>query len=574
MVYMKSFVSISTKLIVLMLAISIASIVMTTGLAYNFADTVIKNNIKESLKDESETRGQTISSILESRISKLQSFSQNQVIKNAFNVLIPVIDDVSFHNLLKEQLPLIQTEFHSFQLNEFEAGLRDLQIINMRGKPLFSLNEKIDPITYIKGDFKVSKTTVEFVQDVDKTRLVKISLPIFSETGNQQGVLIASMGSTVFDDVLLNRLGLHDTGEVYLVNQNKMMISKSIFLENAPFTQKVDTFAVIECFENGRNVEAADYTDYRNVDIFGYSYCAKDLGFVLLTEVDESAILKPIAELQNKIILVGISLIIIASIATFILSRRISQPILKLRDAAQQLSSGNFDVRTNIQTNDEIEQLSTSFDDMAKTLQESISAIGKRENIIKQQGNILEKFFEEKRDSYVCLVDLIGSLKLTKTLTEEQKKRYSQIFIDSVVPVIKKYKGIPIKIIDDAILFYFPASKDDKTILSGMLGCCLEISKLDKQLNDKTSSENLPGMAYRISTAFGVVNEAKTSDSSLDDIFGEPVNICFKINQYALPNTVVVDNSVYEKAKDSQFKFTKLNQSLIKDLEYIVFILS
>ena len=557
-----------------MLAISIASIAVTTGLAYNFADTVIKNNIKESLKGESETRGQTISSILESRITKLQSFSQNQIIQTAFGVLIPGIDDVSFHKILEEQLPLIQTEFHSFQLNEFEAGLRDLQIINMRGKPLFSLNEKIDPITYIKGNFKVTKPTVEFVQDVDKTRLVKISLPIFSENGNQQGVLIASMGSSVFDDVLLNRLGLHDTGEVYLVNQNKMMISESIFIENAQFNQKVNTFAVSECFENGKNVEASEYTDYRDVDIFGYSYCAKDLGFVLLTEVDESAILKPITELQNKIILVGIGLIIIASITTFILSKRISQPILKLRDAAQQLSSGNFDVRTNIQTNDEIEQLSTSFDDMAKTLQESISAIGKRENIIKQQGNILAKFFEEKRDSYVCLVDLIGSLKLTKTLSEEQKKQYSQIFTDSVVPIIKKHKGIPIKIIDDAILFYFPASKDDKTILSSVLDCCSEISKLDKQLNDKTSSENLPGMAFRTSTAYGMVNEAKTSDSSLDDIFGEPVNICFKINQYALPNTVVVDDSVYQKAKDLKFKFTKLDQSLIKDLEYTVFILS
>lgn len=571
---MKSFVSISTKLIVLVLAISITSIAVTTGLAYNFADTVIKNNIKESLKDESETRGQTISSIIESRITKLQSFSQNTVIQNAFDDLIPSLLDSLFHDVLEDHLPLIHDEFHSFQLNEFEAGLRDLQIINMRGKTIFSLNEKIDPSSYIKGNFKVSTPTVEFVQDADKTRLVKISLPIHAENDSQRGVLIATMGSTVFDDVLLNRFGLHDTGEVYLVNQNKMMISESIFLENTPFNQKVDTFAVSECFENDKNVEAGDYTDYRNVDIFGYSYCAKDLGFVLLTEVDESAILQPISELQNKIILVGISLIVIAIAVTFVLSKRISKPILKLRDASQQLSSGNFDVRTNIQTNDEIEQLSTSFDDMAKTLQETISAIGKRENIIKQQGNILAKFFEEKQDGYVCLIDLVGSIKLTKTLTEEQKKRYNQIFADSITPIIKKHKGIPIKIIDDAILFYFPASKDGDIVLSSMLECCLEISKLDKELNDKTSSENLPGMAYRISTAFGVINEAKTSDSLLDDIFGEPVNTCFKINQYALPNTVVVDDSVYQKAKDLQFTFTKLDQSLIKDLEYTVFILA
>jgi HAMP domain-containing protein/class 3 adenylate cyclase len=343
-------------------------------------------------------------------------------------------------------------------------------------------------------------------------------------------------------------------------------------LENAQFNQKVDTFAVSECFDNGNNVESADYTDYRNVDIFGYSYCKPDFGFVLLTEVDESAILKPITELQNKIIIVGITLIVIASIITFIVSKRISNPILKLRNAAREISSGNFDVRTNIQTNDEIEQLSTSFDDMAKTIQETISAIGKRENIIKQQGDILSKFFEQKRDGYVCLIDLVGSLKLTRNLTEEQKKKYGQIFADSVVPVIKKYRGIPVKVIDDAILFYFPII-DDK-VLTNMLNCCIDLSKLDKELNEKTKSENLPGMAYRISSSYGIVNEAKTSDSTLDDIFGAPVNACFKINQYALPNTLVVDDTVYEKAKDSDFKFTKLDQSLIEDLEYALFIVS
>jgi hypothetical protein len=267
---MKSFVSISTKLIFLVLAISITSIAVTTGLAYNFADTIIKDNFEESLKDESETRGNTIASIIESRINKLQEFSQNESIMHAFDVLLPSLDDVSFSRILDEQSPKLHDEFHLFQLNEFEAGVRDLQIINMRGKPIFSLNEKIDPLMYVKNNYKVTKPEVQFIQDVDKTRLMKISLPIYSDNGNQDGVMIATMGSSVFDNILLNRFGLHDTGEVYLVNHNKMMISESIFLENAQFNQKVDTFAVSECFDNGNNVESADYTDYRNVDIFGY----------------------------------------------------------------------------------------------------------------------------------------------------------------------------------------------------------------------------------------------------------------------------------------------------------------
>lgn len=571
---MNSFVSISTKLIFLVLAISITSIAVTTGLAYNFADSIIKENFKESLKDESETRGNTIASIIESRIDKLENFAENESLVNSFDVLIPALDDASFSRVLEEQTPILQHEFNSFQLNDFEAGIRDLQIINMRGKPIFSLNEQISPTTYIKGNYKVSEPTVEFVQSSDKSRIMKISLPVYSDSGKQEAVIIATMGTSIFDDILMNRFGLHDTGEVYLVNHNMMMISESLFLENAPFNQKVDTFAVSECFEKGNNVEASEYTDYRNVDIFGYSYCKPDLGFVLLTEVDEAGILKPITELQTNIVIVGISLIIIASIVTFVLSKRISNPIIQLRDASKQLSSGNFEVRTNIKTNDEIEELSSSFDNMAKTLQETISAIGKRENIIKQQQDILLKFVEQKREGYVCLVDLVGSLQLTQNLSDDKKRRYTEIFTESVVPIIKKHEGLPIKIIDDAILFYFPVSTDNVESLSNVLNCCLEITKIERELNEKTTSENLPGISYRISSAFGTVNESKTSDSKLDDIFGEPVNAVFKINQYALPNTVVVDYSVYEKAKESNFEFTKIARSIIKGLEFTIFVVS
>lgn len=568
------FVSIGSKLIFLVLVISITSIAVTTGLAYNFADTIIKGNIKESLKDESETRGQTITSIIESRLNKLQTFAKNNVLLETFDEVSASLDDVTFNTLLEEKIPLIDSEVRSFQLNHLEAGLRDLQIINMRAKPIFSLNEKIDPFTYVRGSYIVDAPTVEFIQDDAKNRLMKLSLPIFSANERQVGVLIATMGSSVFDDVLLNKFGLHETGEVYLVNKDRMMVSESLFVENARFNQQVDTFAVSECFDHGRSVQAAEYADYRGVDIFGYSYCNRDLGFVLLTEVDESTILEPISELQNRILVVGLILMIIATAITFILSKRISSPILKLRDAAQKLSSGNFDVRTNIQTGDEIEQLSASFDDMAKTLQETISAIGKRENIIRQQEDILLKFFEEKQSSYVCLVDLVGSVRLTESLDLNAKKQYSKIFTDAVVPVIKKHHGISIKIIDDAILFYFPTSVENNDAIKNMLNCCLEISQLDETLNAKTTSENLPGMAYRISSAYGTINVAKTSDSLIQDIFGEPVNTCFKINQYALPNTVVVDKSVYDKAKDLDFKFTKIDQSIVKNLEYDIFIVS
>jgi len=62
-----------------------------------------------------------------------------------------------------------------------------------------------------------------------------------------------------------------------------------------------------------------------------------------------------------------------------------------------EISKGNFDLQTNIQTNDEIGKLSSSFDSMTNTIKETISAITKRENIIKQQEHIL-MYSEEKKE--------------------------------------------------------------------------------------------------------------------------------------------------------------------------------
>lgn len=247
-----------------------------------------------------------------------------------------------------------------------------------------------------------------------------------------------------------------------------------------------------------------------------------------------------------------------------------SKPIIKLRNAAEAISKGEFGARSKINTNDEIGELSSAFDNMARTIQETISAITKRENIIKRQENLLLKFSEEKQDCCVCLVDMVGGKEISSSITKSQSKHYNEIFSDSILPIIEKHNGIPVKMLDDAILFYFKVT--DNSVFSSVLDCCLEISNESKEINKKLEDEDLPGMSYRISTTFGTVNVTKTESDAVQDVFGEPVNHCFKINPYALPNTVIIDQSMYDKVKDSDYKFTQLDESTIKGLVYRIFL--
>ena len=48
--------------------------------------------------------------------------------------------------------------------------------------------------------------------------------------------------------------------------------------------------------------------------------------------------------------------------------------------------------------------------------------------------------------------------------------------------------------------------------------------------------------------------------SSVNDIFGSTVNRCVKINQFALPNNVIIGSDVYENIKSqSNYDFVNMN---------------
>ena len=572
----KSFLSIGTKIIFLVLAISLVSIAATTALAFNLTDSILKTNVEKTLAEESQERGTTISSIVTQRIDSVKSFAANEAITDILLTSYPGLDDFTSLEHLTEEKENLENRVKSFQQNEFSAGIKDLKIYNRLGIPIFSLNQ--DNVAGLESlsasERKIAKTSVKFIQGDNNERLLKISSPITIDTHETNlGRVIVTTHTAVFDSVLLNRFGLQETGEVYLVNRDRLMVSESIFVENAAFQQRVDSEPVRLCFEEGQSVGGMTYTDYRGVDIFGVSYCENNLGFVMLTEVDESVVLQPIYELQQTIIVIGASIMAVASAAAFVLSQRISSPIQKLRNATNEISKGNFDVQTKIQTNDEIGELSSSFDSMANTIKETISAITKRENIIKQQANILLKYSEQKQECCVCLVDIVGSILIKEKMSDEQSKKYYSMFIESIAKIVEKHNGIAVKAVDDSILFYFPL-EDDATYQKA-IDCCLEIADYNSELNEKLRSEDLPEIAYRISSTFGKVNVTKSSTATLQDIFGEPVNHCFNINQYALPNTLVIEDSLYQKVKNSEkLKFTRLDQSLIKGLEYKIFIVT
>lgn len=90
---------------------------------------------------------------------------------------------------------------------------------------------------------------------------------------------------------------------------------------------------------------------------------------------DPKELYAPINSLLWSVSTSGILLIFFVAIMGVILSKKLAKPIQMLHEGAEEIGKGNLEVKLNIRTNDEIEQLANEFNQMAEKLKESYSTL-------------------------------------------------------------------------------------------------------------------------------------------------------------------------------------------------------
>lgn len=561
--------------------VSVITLLITAYLSFNYAEQILIDRANNLLFGESTSRGNSIRLLFESRIEQNQILANDPMIK----ILVTELNEIpenEFDKARESKRRDFLTQIQAFQtLVGFSIGLEDVKVIGTNGKVFFSLGKlsdsdfSHDPL-FQKG---LKKSIMDFEPSNTGKKMIVVS-PIFAQDDKKNddpiGVVISRMRTESLDNILIDRSGLGETGEVYIVNDGFLMLSESRFIDNAIFKQKVDTIPVQKCFREGEEFTGF-YPDYRNINIYGSSYCANDLGFVLLAEIDESETIRPILILQNRIFQTGLIITAVMIVIAFIIAKSMSRPLIKLKNAANQVANGDFHVRTNISTKDEIGELSYAFDSMTEKLQKSLIEIKEKEDVIKQQEDILLQFSDYSEKYCVCMVDIMNSTKITSKLSESETSEFYKIFLNSIAVIVRNYDGIVVKNIGDALLFYFPVIySEEESTLKKCLDCCLTLSESHDDIINKLEKQKLPVFDYRISSTYGIVRIAKTSTSSVNDIFGNTVNRCAKINRIAPANRLIIGEEFYESAKNfDDYIFKKIKSDITSpDAGYIGYLVS
>ncbi|MEZ4999174.1 MAG: histidine kinase [Bacteroidales bacterium] len=252
----------------------------------------------------------------------------------------------------------------SFGTSEADTAM---SFSSVEDTPIYLLWEKIklSPGLIIE-DYKIDGNTNE--------PAIYIGAPVMQPDGEIAGVTaieldIEAINSIMFENNPHNGLG--ESGESYLVGSDFLLRSTSRFQDNSVFKTIVQTDAVKEAL--GGNTGTAVIRDYRDISVLS-SYSMVDipgLNWAILAEIDEREAMIPIYSIRNNILFLGVLISLFLFAIVYIISIRISLPVIRLKEAAQKITAGNYDVSVDdIVSNDEIGSLVKAFNEMSAKIKE------------------------------------------------------------------------------------------------------------------------------------------------------------------------------------------------------------
>lgn len=243
---------------------------------------------------------------------------------------------------------------------------------------------------FVRG--KDAVTIVETYVEHPELPELAVAAPVLTkDTGRLIGVIVNFIKISELNKLLLGEYnkelgaiswgkgqGEWKTLEVYLVNKDKLMITQSIFVEDAVLKQVVDTLPVNACLTPNKEMSGF-YKDYRGVEVVGASMCLPSMKWVLLVEIDRDEVLISVKTiLISTLIMAGVVVLMIVLLFIVFL-KRVVRPIRLISDAAKDIAYGDYDVVVPIQASDEIGMLGESFNYMANQIKARETALTKSE---------------------------------------------------------------------------------------------------------------------------------------------------------------------------------------------------
>lgn len=360
-----------TKLLVVFLFVGIIPVAILGFISFRTANEALSEQEYKELTAIRELKKAYLKRYFKTIDAQLTSLRGDPFVIDTISEFVQLIDEEQKKVLSPEWKSLAESHDSRFRTIAETNDFEDILIITPDGHVIYSLGRLSDLGMVIpESNLRDSPLGRAFRLAHSKELGISDFAPYAPSGGAPKAFRIASvkddsgtlLGFVGFDiplkiinDFMQERAGMGETGESYLVGQDKLMRSDS-FLDHVTHTVKasfanpdsgsVDTVASREALNGKTDVgiikdynghwTLAAYTPFRELDVT----------WALIVQIDEDEAFGPVNALKNSMIVIMVLSVVAILIAVFFITRAITKPLNK---ATVELKTSSEELKVAVQ---------------------------------------------------------------------------------------------------------------------------------------------------------------------------------------------------------------------------------
>jgi signal transduction histidine kinase/HAMP domain-containing protein len=262
------------------------------------------------------------------------------------------------------------SEYLSFVISSLSDS-EEIFILDLDGLVVLSTNKDHEGESRGDATYFVRGMTNTFVQPfytspTSGKPAITVATPLFDEDRRRIGVLASHLNLARIDRIILERSGLGESGETYLVNTLNEFVSASMPGKQDLFAGEVHSQG-IDAALNGQDGQGL-YKNYRGTPVIGVYRWLEDQDVVLAAEMSQEEAFSDADRLAVSILLIGAVSSLLLATGLALLARQIVRPIQAITQTATQVAAGDLTKSVAIQSEDEVGTLSRAFNQMTEQL--------------------------------------------------------------------------------------------------------------------------------------------------------------------------------------------------------------
>lgn len=411
---------------------------------------------------------------------------------------------------------------------EFTAGIDNRifeQLNSVRSLKYRQIKQYVDKANLsdtLQDLTAISESKILAIQNGDTTQFLSLS-PIF--------------------DILLHREGLGDSGESYLVDSTKKLVSPSRFISRSEQDKIIANTIPVDLALRKTKGQGI-HKDYRGIWVFS-SYSNIDIlgkRMALLSEIDFEEGRKPIIALRNKMIGISFFVIILIVVLAYIISNAIAKPVRLMGKYLTEVTENNHSIPISIpESGDDIADMFRNLKDLVDAKEDAIkfaeslnyndleyAHTENRSNLGLALLNMKNKLLEEKQQKDEIRRD---SIKKIKEAEYKERLRLARDLHDGVGPLLT-YLKLQIEAFDSL------TTQEKTTIKNTILQIISEVKMVSKNLMPTVLDD------------FGLIAalENQVNEFNRNDQIKVTLNAHSELDEMKLSNEI--KNAVYRIAQE------------------------